>query len=68
MVGSLQDIVDTGRCPQEREREREHLSKCLIPSLTSVCILFMIRSNVLINHNGKVTVIAFAAVRETEST
>ena len=66
MVGSLQDIVDTGRCPQERERE--HLSNCLIPSFTSVCILFMIRSNVLINHNGKVTVIAFAAVRETEST
>ena len=66
MVGSLQDIVDTGRCPQERERE--HLSKCLVSSFTSVCILFMIRSNVLINHNGKVTVIAFAAVRETEST
>ena len=68
MLGSLQDIVDTGRRPQEREREREHLSNCLIPSFTSVCILFMIRSNVLINHNGKVKVIVFAVVRETEST
>ena len=69
--GSLQDIVDTGGCPQESVLA--NVSYRVLVALAFIHDKHQIHrdikpSNLLINHNGEVKVSDFGIVREMEST